>query len=187
MHNGEDNFKIECRSMECFGPATPLYGNPDDAADAWNRRSLPAQSVEVTEENFCEACAGTGFKLYSRRGMMVTFDMATDCPECDGTGTADTTPRPSGDGIRAAAIEDDASILDRLRRGTAFDLERVREALIEKLGEIEEANQRTGDQTMEIAALVGEAGGLAGMIYPLDMPSAIRALAQQAKPQQAKI
>lgn len=84
---------------------------------------------------------------------------------------------------REAVIEDDASTLDRLRRGTAFDLERVREALLEKLGEIEEANQRTGDQTMEIAALVGEAGGLAGMIYPLDMPSALRALAQQAKPQ----
>lgn len=49
----------------------------------------------MSEETDCEACAGTGFKLYSRRDLMVTFDMGTNCPECDGTGELERASMPT--------------------------------------------------------------------------------------------
>lgn len=30
---------ITCRNPDCFGPTTPLYGNAEDTAAAWNRRA----------------------------------------------------------------------------------------------------------------------------------------------------
>lgn len=38
----------------------------------------------------CERCAGVGSKVKSikrgRKGMVITYDLKTDCPDCAGTG-----------------------------------------------------------------------------------------------------
>lgn len=39
---------IRCTNKRCFGPTTPLYGSPDDAAAAWNNRApLPEAEFDA--------------------------------------------------------------------------------------------------------------------------------------------
>ncbi len=83
---------------------------------------------------------------------------------------------------KAEPGDSDEDRLHRLRKGTPFDLQRISASLLEKRDELADLSRQSGDHGMEIATLAGEIGGLIGMIYPDNLPAAIRALSTPVKP-----